>query len=224
MVEKRHIGNCTLYLADCASILPTLTKVDAVVTDPPYGIASVWKGGFGRGWAKADSDKEARNAWDSKRPSKSVFASLRAISDYQIFWGGNYFADMLPPSRGWLAWIKPERGFTLSEAELAWTNRDTVLRVFDYARSEPDRVHPTQKPVDVMLWCLTAIPKAQVIFDPFMGSGTTGVACVKLGRKFIGIEIDPNYFEIACKRIGEAQRQPDLFIEPAPRPKQESLL
>jgi DNA modification methylase len=134
-----------------------------------------------------------------------------------VLWGGNYFD--LPTSRGWLVWNKPERGFTLAEAELAWTNIDTVIRVFDGVRSDPGREHPTQKPIDLMKWCVSRL-KGRTILDPFMGSGTTGVAAVQLGRKFIGIEVEPKYFDMAARRISEALKQPDMFIEkPAPRAK-----
>ena len=85
--------------------------------------------------------------------------------------------------------------------------------------------HPTQKPVALMQWCLGFLPDAKTILDPFMGSGTTGVACVKLGRKFTGIELDSDYFDIACKRIEEAYRQPDMFIAPPePNPEQMDML
>ena len=85
--------------------------------------------------------------------------------------------------------------------------------------------HPTQKPLDVMKWCIERLPSGcSTILDPFMGSGTTGVACVKLGRKFIGIEIEPKYFDIACKRISEALKQPDFFVEKPKPAKQEALL
>jgi site-specific DNA-methyltransferase (adenine-specific)/modification methylase len=86
------------------------------------------------------------------------------------------------------------------------------------------RDHPTQKPIAVMEWCLSFLPDCQTILDPFMGSGTTGVACAKLGRKFIGIEIEPRYFDIACKRIEDAYKQPDLFIEPPKKPEQLGIL
>jgi DNA modification methylase len=145
------------------------------------------------------------------------------VAKQVIVWGGNYFD--LPPSRCWLVWNKPERGFTLAEAELAWTNADAVVRVFDAPRSEPGREHPTQKPVALMRWCIAKLSKAETILDPFMGSGTTGVACVKLGRRFIGIEREPKYFDIACRRIAEAYKQPDLFIpSPSPKPIQEALI
>ncbi len=212
--REEIIGNARLICADCRDVLPTLPKVDAVITDPPYGIAATWKGGFSakHGWEKAGADAEVRNEWDNAAPEPAVLDALRAMSDEQIIWGGNYFN--LPPSRCWFVWNKPERGFSLAEAELAWTNRDNVVRVFDAPRSEPDRVHPTQKPVALMAWCVFKT-KGAVVLDPFMGSGTTGVACVKQGRTFIGIERHEPYFDIACKRIEEAQRQGDLFISGA---------
>jgi DNA modification methylase len=209
MVEPVIIGNATLYLGDCRDILPTLGKVDAVVTDPPYGIADKWKGGVGHGWGKAREEGELRNEWDESTPSIETMQAVAAAGKEVIIWGGNYFE--LPPSRCWLVWSKPERNFSLAEAELAWTNRDNVVRVLDYARSDPDRLHPTQKPVGVMRWSI-AKTKGATILDPFMGSGTTGVAAVQMGRKFIGIEREPKYFDIACKRIEDAQKQGDLFI------------
>jgi site-specific DNA-methyltransferase (adenine-specific) len=205
-VEK--IGRATLYLGDCRDILPGLGKVDAVVTDPPYGIAAVWKGGAKHGWGKAKDEAELRNEWDEAAPSAETMALVLAAGKEVIVWGGNYFN--LPPSRCWLVWSKPERNFTLAEAELAWTNRDNVVRVLDFARSDPDRLHPTQKPVGVMRWSIDKT-SAQTILDPFMGSGTTGVAAMHLQRDFIGIEREPSYFGIACRRIEDAQRQGFLF-------------
>lgn len=219
MSEPVRIGGAELWLGDCRDVLPRLGRVDAVVTDPPYGIAATWKGGSKHGWGKAKDEADQRNGWDSAAPPAALFDLLLASSKQQIIWGGNYFA--LPPSRCWLVWNKPERDFTLAEAELAWTNRDNVTRVFDYARSEPDRVHPTQKPVALMRWCVEKTTGS--VLDPFMGSGTTGVACVKLGRSFIGIEREQRWFEHACRRIEEAYRQPDMFIAKPPSPKQESL-
>lgn len=217
-----HIGDATLYLGDCRDILPTLGKVDAVVTDPPYGVAHLWKGGFNskHGWGKAKSESLTRNKWDDEPPSVVLLNILRSMSEQQIFWGGNYFD--LPPSRCWYVWNKPERGFTLAEAEMAWTNRNSVVRVFDGNRSDPDREHPTQKPVALMQWCVEKTKGC--VLDPFMGSGTTGVACTNLGRRFIGIEIEPKYFDIACRRIDQAYKQPRLFKDEAPKTVQLSIL
>jgi site-specific DNA-methyltransferase (adenine-specific) len=213
----------TLHLGDCREILPTLPKVDAVVTDPPYGIGHLWKGGFNErhGWGKAKDESITRNEWDEKPLSVEMIRLVREAGNTSIIWGGNYFE--LPPARCWLIWTKPERGFTLAEAELAWTNIDTVVRVFDGNRSDFGREHPTQKPLDLMKWCVEK-SKAQTILDPFMGSGTTGVAAVKLGRKFIGIEIEPKYFDIARRRISDALKQPDMFIERPKPAKQEAML
>ena len=202
------IGDATLYLGDCLKILPTLGKVDAVITDPPYGITRVWSSGSERhGWTKANAEGVLRNQWDDKPLDMAACNLLLGAADDHIIWGGNYFP--LPQSRCWLVWNKPERGFSLAEAELAWTSRDAVVRVFDGRRSDPDREHPTQKPISLMRWCVDKTEGA--VLDPFMGSGTTGVACANLGRKFIGIEIELKYFEIACERIDNAYRQKRMF-------------
>lgn len=219
-VEKLAEG-VELYLGDCLEILPTMPKFGALVTDPPYGIASIWKGGSERhGWKKANSEGVLRNQWDDKPLGKIEIDIILSAADEAIIWGGNYFP--LPPSRCWLVWVKPERNFSLAEAELAWTNKDAVVRVCELPRSEPSREHPTQKPIELMRWCVEKT-KGSVV-DPFMGSGTTGVAAVKAGRKFTGIELEPSYFDMACKRIEAAMREPDMFIEPQKPMRQEALL
>jgi DNA modification methylase len=207
-MRKEVIGAATIYLGDCMEILPTLPKADALITDPPYGIADIWVGGRERhGWTKANAEGKVRNQWDTKPLDDAAVALLLASGEDVIIWGGNYFP--LPPSRCWLVWNKPERGFSLAEAELAWTNKDAVVRVFDGPRSDQGRVHPTQKPVGLMRWCVART--TGTVLDPFMGSGTTAVACMELQRPFIGIEIHEPYFEIACERITNAQRQERLF-------------
>jgi site-specific DNA-methyltransferase (adenine-specific) len=210
----------TLYLGDCREILPTLGKVDAVVTDPPYGISA--------DKAKAhssirDNDAWSRAGWDSGRPDEALIRLLGGYAEAAI-WGGNYFADLLPASSGWLAWRKPEAetGFSLADIELCWTSKPFAARTMTCRRRDGNE-HPTQKPVEVMKWTLRFI-EGETILDPFVGSGTTGVAAVKLGRKFIGIEIEPKYFDIACRRISEALKQPDMFIEKPKPAMQVSLL
>ena len=132
--------------------------------------------------------------------------------------GGNYFT--LPPSRGWLVWYKRDSVPSAADVELAWTNRNMNARLIDQtiAATNAERAgHPTQKPLAVMRFTLSFFPNAATILDPFMGSGTTLVACQRMGRSGTGIEMDPDYFAIACKRVDEAARQPDLLI-PATRP------
>jgi len=215
MSRIETIGDCTLHLGDCRDILPTLGPVDAVVTDPPYGLAEKLQGGS---WGKKFSGQYSD--WDAKAPSAGMFGAVPSI-----VWGGNYIG--LPPSRCWLVWYKRDAVRTMADCELAWTNFDANARVFDWtiAATNAERVgHPTQKPVALMVWSLGFLPDARTILDPFMGSGTTGVACALTDRAFIGIEREPSYFDIACRRIEEAYKQPRLFAEPAPKVVQEVLI
>ena len=232
MTSRRveNIGGSTLYLGDCRELLPELGAVDALVTDPPYGIgvAKTGKNGGGTGGKGTWVKHYEPTKWDGEAPDWIVPYATSCLSS--IVWGGNYFD--LPPKRGWLVWDKQTTG-NFSHCELAWTNLDIPVRRRVHlwnglcrAGLEPRFNHPTQKPVALMEWCLGFLPNAETILDPFMGSGTTGVACAKLGRKFIGIEMEPSYFDIACKRIEEAYRQADLFVDP-PKPApmvQEGLL
>ena len=202
-VEK--IGDATLYLGDCLEILPTLPKVDAVITDPPYGIG-MHGGKIGR------ANYEVLSEWDS---SPADISHLLALGVPSVIWGGNYFA--VPPSQCWLVWDKETQGITtFADCELAWTNLPRAVRMVrhlwsgPYMREREVRFHPTQKPTRVMRWAAEFLPDG-VMLDPFMGSGTTGVACAQLGRKFIGIEIEPKYFDIACERIDNAYRQKRMF-------------
>lgn len=158
MTDPVIIGNATLYCADCRDILPTLPKVDAVITDPPYGIGK-------DGQIKTTGGNGGRKAhefmgWDITRPDPELLSVIVGKGTKVILWGGNYFADLLPAT---------------------------------------------------MRWCIDQAGNPQTILDPFMGSGTTGVAAMQMGRKFIGIEREPKYFDIACERIENAQRQQPLF-------------
>lgn len=209
------IGDATLYLGDCLEILPTLERVDAVITDPPYGIGQDGGAQRTRGSKRTNGEKIG---WDNQRPSKEIFDAMQAAGDVQIIWGGNYFADYLPPSMGWLYWEK-RMGGDFADGELAWTSQRRALRQFSHFKKNKGDEHPTQKPVELMRWCIEICKNTpQSIIDPFMGSGTTGVAAIQLGRKFIGIEREPKYFDIACKRIEQAVAQGQLF---APEPKKQ---
>lgn len=181
--------------------MPTIGPVDLVCTDPPYGIGE--DGGACRTRGKPGYAKHEAKGWDKDRPSREVFDLIRECSEDQIIWGGNYFADFLPPSMGWLYWRKLMGG-DFSDGELAWTSRRMALREFIKCPKGMDKEHPCQKPVILMRWCLNFFPNAQTICDPFMGSGATGVAAIEAGLSFVGIERDPDYFNLACRRIREA--------------------
>jgi site-specific DNA-methyltransferase (adenine-specific) len=208
-----------LYLGDCRHILPTLPKVDAVVTDPPYGIS------YNR-----ETEPQEKHVQSHRMQIAQVIGDdepfdptpVLAVGKAHILWGANCYASRLPDSPAWLAWDKVTRNnlaLRISEVELAWTNcvgRPAIHRfMWSGAYRDAERgenYHPTQKPVSLMSWCLTrpGVPDGLVL-DPYMGSGPTGIACTNLGRKFIGIEIDRKYFDIACERIAAAYAQQRLF-------------
>lgn len=169
MSRVERIGDATLYLGDCREILPTLGKVDAVVTDPPYGIGE--DGGRFRGRKGQNIKVLPKGHWDTETPDGCIFDMMLSCSAEQIIWGGNYFTDKLPPSKGWLYWQKLMGG-DFSDGELAWTSRDRALREFTKCPKGQGAEHPTQKPVDLMKWCLGFLPAAVTILDPFMGSGS----------------------------------------------------
>lgn len=213
----REIGLATLYLGDCVELLPSVSRCDLLLTDPPYGLG-------------IDGQKESINAnpkhnrkahehlgWDAERPSRLAFELMLHKSENQIIWGGNYFIDRLPPRprKGWLFWDKGQRDLTMSDGEFAWSSFDFPSRAYTLNRAalaQDGTEHPTQKPIRLMKWCLGLVPAAQTVLDPFMGSGSTGVAAVAMGKQFIGIEKEPRYFDIACRRIEDAQRQGDFFV------------
>lgn len=217
MTEPVRIGDATLYCGDALQVLPTLPKVDAVITDPPYGInAARTRNSQKDGWVDYGCD-----GWDKERPGREVFDLIRAAAPLQVVWGGNYFTDYLPPSQKWLSWDKGQDGFSLADFELAWTSIDAACRRLHYPRAlalKDGKEHPTQKPLAVMRWCIEQAGKPETILDPFAGSGTTGVAAVEMGLRFVGIEREPRYFEVMCRRIAQAYAQRPLFEAPAARP------
>lgn len=213
MTEPVTIGRATLYLGDCRDVLPLLGRACAVVTDPPYGIDR----DKGMGVAGLDGSgkyerkpKRYAGGWDGSAPSADDFAKLLNAGQTAIIWGGNYFADALPRGGRWLFWDKLNSMPSYSDGEMAWTNiPGASVKKFTRCNNglaslkDGEREHPTQKPIDLMEWCLSFVPAAETILDPYMGTATTGVAAIRLGRSFIGIERDPMFFEIACRRIRE---------------------
>lgn len=224
MRRVEHIGDATLYLGDCWELLPSLSA-DAVIADPPYGINAARdrhseKWGW-RDWPCA--------GWDRDRPSGDLIRLAISRGKNAIVWGGQYHADAYPPSERWLVWDKGQTDFSLADCELAWCSFPGAVRRLTYSRAkalQDGKEHPTQKPVELMAWCIGQLPAPnRSILDPFMGSGTTGVAALRLGRKFIGIEIEERWFDIACRRIEAEARQPKLALtEPSLRAEQAALL
>lgn len=215
-IRTEHLAEgVTLYLGDCREILPTLVGIDALISDPPYGIAHVKRAG-GRG--KHNRRNIAPIAGDATPFDPTHLLKYPDV----IIWGASHYAQRLPHGR-WYVWDKlgkMESYDSFSDIEIAWHNKRGAERIFRHmwkgicqdSEKDATREHPTQKPVVLMVWCIEQVT-GQFICDPYMGTGTTGVAAVRKGRKFIGIEIDPKYFDIACRRISEELRKPDMFIE-----------
>ena len=227
-MRKETIGDATLYLGDCRGIIDDLPKDAAIVSDPPYGIAYE-RGAGGKGISRRHND--APIFGDSEPFDPTPWLTFNHV----VIWGANHYAGKLPHGR-WLAWNKlgdMEPWDDFCDVEFAWQNRRAADRIFSLmwkgliksSENSDVRVHPTQKPVALMRWCIEQVPPSCLVVDPFMGSGTTGVAAARLGRRFIGIEIDEKHFATACKRIEAAYAQPDLFVSPpAPKPVQLSLM
>lgn len=207
-----------LYCGDMLEIVPMLNRFDAVLTDPPYGLGKKMQGGT---WGAKQGDVSGFLKWDGEAKQDWVDLILAAAVP-TILWGGNYFN--VPAARCWLFWNKINSVPTMADAELAWTNLDKPAKRFDAPVGRVEFGHPTSKPLPLIEWCVGFLPGATCILDPFLGSGTSGVAAVKAGKGFVGIEIDATYFDTACRRIEATMKQPDLFIAPPQPMVQTSLL
>jgi hypothetical protein len=177
-------------------------KADLLLTDPPYGI-----GIDGQKESKAKNPKHNRKhhefrGWDNQRPEANTFNIILSFADKAIIWGGNYFADLLPATRGWIYWNKGQDGLTMSDGELAWTSEDKPLRAVEVNRGAlRGSVHPTQKPIEVIVFCINWAVDANIILDTFLGSGSTMVAAHQLKRKCYGMELDPKYCQVIIDRM-----------------------
>ena len=207
-----------LYLGDCRELLATL-KADAVITDPPYGIKQdkgMGGGGYDSTGRYKRKPRQYAGGWDDEAPDAELLQMVIASAPVAVLWGGNY----LPLERGgkWLVWNKEQVMPTYSDAELAWTNASGIsVKLYtlhcNKARIEMG-LHPTQKPVQLMAWSMdqAKVGEGATVLDPFMGSGSTAIACLRTGRKFIGVERDPAHFNTAVERIRQELAQGDLFL------------
>lgn len=209
-----------IYNMDCLDgmrlMLEQGIKANWVITDPPYGI-----GIDGQKESINKNPKHNRKAfehkgWDNSIPDKSIFDLIFKTSSNQIICGANYFTDYLPKGKkGWVIWDKGQRGLTMSDCEIIFTSTDKPTRIYKYNRVEllkDGTIHPTQKPLALIKKLIAEFTnEGDLILDPFMGSGTTAVACHELKRNYIGFELDKEYFNLASNRIKDATAQISLF-------------
>ena len=209
-----------IYCGDCSEILPLMGGVSLVVTDPPYGLGDRLIDGGGKLKNTPMAVLYRESDWEDIKPSESVFKEIFRASKNQIVFGGNYFN--LPPTRCFLAWDKKQAMPTLSACEMAWTSFDKPAKIFYGSSTDLNRKHPTQKPVNLLIWCLENYSETEdTILDPFLGSGTTLVACKELNRNGIGIEINEKYCAIAKKRL---QNTPKPLFREESKPQEEMSL
>jgi DNA modification methylase len=213
-----EVGGISIYHGDSREILPKLGKFDLLLTDPPYGIGAARKNVMGFGYKRGKNGFGGKNpskrdygdsAWDDATCGQELIDICRSHCAEHVIWGGNYYA--LPPTKCLLVWDKLRGDTDFADGEVAWTSRDRAIRIFRYrwngflvdTTSTDDRVHPTQKPLALMKWCLTFFPSAKSVLDPFMGSGTTLRAAKDAGLTAVGIEREEKYCEIAAKRMAQ---------------------
>jgi DNA modification methylase len=215
-----------LHNADCIELLRSLSdkSIDVIVTDPPYGLGE-WVGKKKNREKLAAGNEWGVQEWDNKIPEPEYFAEMQRVSKNQIIFGGNYFTKFLDPSPCWIIWDKQQTG-NFADCELAWTSFHKAAKKFTYmwngmhqgkaggnVKLNEKRVHPTQKPIPLMEWVIANYTnQGDLIMDPFMGSGTTGIACANFDRDFIGVEKEKHFFAIARERILQAENQLSFVV------------
>jgi len=215
--------DCLLYMKQCED-----NQFDWAIVDPPYGINfdgnTTVKGKGGKASTFGNKQHHEKKGWDACRPAPEYFAELQRISKNQIVWGGNYFADLLPPKKGWIFWDKKitnAKNMNFSDGELAWTSSDGILRRFTYDwigfgylnnPQKEKKIHPTQKPVQLYEWILdTYVKEGSKIIDTHLGSGSIAEACWNRKFDLVGLEIDKDYYTKASKRLEAHKKQLTLF-------------
>lgn len=219
-----------IYNKDCMEAMKLMqdNQFDLAIVDPPYGIGfdgnTTVKGKSGKAKTFSNIQHHKKKGWDSNRPSQDYFIELQRVSKNQIIWGGNYFADLLPPKKGWVYWDKKitnSNNKNYSDGELAYTSFDCILRKFTYDwigfgylnnPQKQKKIHPTEKPIRLYEWLLMNYAKeGDKILDTHLGSGSIAIACHNLGFELEGYELDKEYYDNALKRIKQHQAQTTLF-------------
>jgi len=217
------------FLTDCMEYMKTVPDkfFELAIVDPPYGIgAENHAGNADNGWKQWD-----KKSWDNAIPTAEYFGELFRVSKSQIIWGGNYFANLLPNSQGWIFWDKGQRDFSLADGELCWTSFKKSLRVFEMARAKAnasigyEKIHPTQKPVALYRWILKNYAKpGDKIFDSHMGSQSSRIAAYDMGFDYWGCEIDKDYYEQGCQRFEDFRRQQKMEFNQVNEPEQQKII
>lgn len=230
-MEKVVIGKSVLYRMDNRDY-KNEQPIDLLLTDPPYGVDIAKRGHVGGG-SLAKVAHYTPKKWDQEAPDLAHLHYLISMATNSILWGGNYYG--LEGRSKWLVWDKMNTG-NFADCELAWTNLPGVVRIFRHmwngmlrdSEQAEKRIHPTQKPVRLMQWCINQAVSVDFVFDPFMGSGSTAIAAIQMGKSFVGIERDTEYFDLACRRIEQAyyaeKNAPSLFSFDDPNNEQISIL
>jgi site-specific DNA-methyltransferase (adenine-specific) len=210
---KPTVVGSTVILGDCVEVMKGFedNQFDLAIVDPPYGNNLSGGRSAKNGWNnKIDWDK-CNKGWNLNIPDAAYFMELQRVSKNQIVWGGNYFANLLPPSECWLIWDKGQRDFSLADGEMAWTSFDKAMRIKTIHRAtanQETKMHPTQKPVKLYDWILKLLAKeGDLILDTHLGSGSSRIAADKAGLDFTGIEIDKEYFDLSEKRFKQYKSQ-----------------
>jgi site-specific DNA-methyltransferase (adenine-specific) len=221
-----------IYNGDCMELMKDMkeNEFDLAIVDPPYGIKESAHRNISRS-KLAKTKMYKKEFWDYEKPSKEYFNELLKISSDQIIWGGNYFIDHLKSTRSFVVWDKVNAGTNFADCELAWTSHIKSVRMFSFMwngmmqgnpadgkrnngnkKTNEQRIHPTQKPVQLYKWLLQNYAKeGNTILDTHLGSGSIAIACWDLGYDLTAFEIDKEYFDKACERIDWHTRQKQLF-------------
>lgn len=207
-VEK--LDGIELRCQDCMEYMRGLEDgaFDLAIVDPPYGLPKDSTHGRGKLKHRILNAGHIQD-WDVA-PSKEYFDELFRVSKHQIIWGGNYFD--LPPTRGIICWDKCQPWENFSQWEMAWTSFDTPASLFRFDNRTGDKIHPTQKPVDLYRWLLHKYAKCGwKILDTHIGSGSSAIACYMEGHELVGCEINEEYFDKMVVRVKNSMAQGSLF-------------